>query len=198
MKQAKILWVSLSVIFALVLTGITTTVWAESFIYGCVNTKTGKALRIVGADTICKKNEQKVIWPAEALLAGNYAGMVKVTNVKINGGTNQAHVSPGVSFTVAFDYNYTIDFCPGCYAQLYVGLSSESGTVQCPYYGVPGASPGHTALLSTTLTAPTANGVYYVGVDVDLNSECFGGGGPYWPHGAPVTNDRVIGSISVY
>jgi hypothetical protein len=128
---------------------------------------------------------------------GTYA-FVKATNVKINGGSNQAHVAPGATFTVDFDYNYTVDPCPGCIAQLYVGLSSESGPQQCPISTVAGGSPGITGALSVNLTAPTTAGVYYVGIDVSLELVCFGWGDTDWLHGAPVTNDRVIGSISVY
>jgi hypothetical protein len=122
---------------------------------------------------------------------------IKTTNVRINGGNQQAHIQPEANFTVTFDYNCTVDFCPHCFAQLYVGLNSDIGPQACPYSAEPGPSPGTTGGVSVVLTAPTTPGVYYIGIDWSLEFQCFGGG-PNWPHGAPSTNDRIIGSISVY
>jgi hypothetical protein len=142
------------------------------------------------------------LWPVQVpvIPPAGTLGIIKTTNVRINGENNQAHISPGATFTVAFDFNYTLDGCPGCIAQLYVGLSSDlSGPQACPYSDVPGGSPGATGQISVSLTAPTTHGVYYVGYGWSLEYYCFGWGGTNWPNpGPPVTNDRVIGSISVY
>jgi len=141
------------------------------------------------------------LWPAETpeIPPAGSLGHIKTTNVRINGGNSQAHISPGATFTLDFDFNYTLDGCPGCIAQLYVGLSSDlSGPQACPYDSIPGASPGYTGQISVSLTAPTTPGVYYVGYGWSLEYYCFGWGGTNWPGGPPVTQDRVIGSISVY
>ncbi|OGP80369.1 MAG: hypothetical protein A2V86_00585 [Deltaproteobacteria bacterium RBG_16_49_23] len=127
---------------------------------------------------------------------GKYA-FIKTSNVRINGGNNQARITPGAGFTVAIDFNYAIDLCPGCIGQLYVGLDSENGPQQCPFSDQPGASPGITQTRNVNLTAPITPGVYYIGIDFDLQFNCFDPG-PGWPHGPPTTNDRIIGSISVF
>jgi hypothetical protein len=122
---------------------------------------------------------------------------ITVTNVHVNGGNNQAHVSPGTSFSLDFDFNNTQDWCPGCIVQIYVGLNSNSQPQVCASSVVAGAAPGTTGHASMTLTAPTTPGIYYIGIDRDLQFFCFGGG-QVWPSGPPTTTDRYIGAVAVY
>jgi Collagen triple helix repeat (20 copies) len=122
---------------------------------------------------------------------------ITVTNVRINGGNNQSHVAPGSTFSLDFDFNNTQDWCPGCIVQIYVGLNSNSQPQVCASSVVAGAAPGTTGHASMTLTAPTTPGIYYIGIDRDLQFFCFGGG-QVWPSGPPTTPDRYIGAVAVY
>jgi hypothetical protein len=129
-------------------------------------------------------------------LGAGYLG-ITVANVRINGGGNQAHVSPGAAFGLDFDFNNTQSWCPGCIVQIYVGLNSNANPQACASSVVAGATPGTTGHASVTLTAPSTPGVYYIGIDRDLQFSCFGGG-QVWPSGPPTSPERYIGAVVVY
>ena len=129
-------------------------------------------------------------------LGAQYFG-ITVTNVRINGGGNQARVSPGAAFSLDFDFNNTQSWCPGCIVQIYVGLSSDPKPQVCASSVVAGATPGTTGHAAVTLTAPTTRGIYYIAIERDLQFFCFGGG-QVWTSGAPSNRESYIGAIAVY
>jgi hypothetical protein len=104
-----------------------------------------------------------------------------VTLVQLNGGGNQAHVSPGASVTVSFGYA-----CNKCTDGIQFGLSGSTTPQACIF---PTASAGAS---SVTLTAPIAQGLYYILMDDNLNV-CQ----PVWDYGTPPVA-QAIGSILVY
>jgi hypothetical protein len=178
----------------------------------CRSTTNGN-LRQVSSAADCKPNEEYVLWsvtgaqgpqgaqgPAGAptLTTGAAYLGITVTNARINGGGNQAHVAPGLPFTLDFDFNNTQSWCPGCIVQTYVGLNSDVSKPQaCASSVIAGATPGTTSHSSVLLTAPLIHGVYYIGIDRDLQFSCFGGG-QVWPSGSPTTPNRYIAAVTVY
>lgn len=127
-----------------------------------------------------------------------------VLNVSVNGGGNQAHVSPGATFTVAFDYDSvgTGTYCPTCIVQLYVGVSPEvvtgaaSGVAANCYLSTIFSDQLQTGHTSISLTAPASGGFYYLAVDGSLDFGCPTPAGGL-PSGNPTPN-QYIGAISVY
>jgi ABC-type glycerol-3-phosphate transport system substrate-binding protein len=107
MKHSRTLLLALSAVWGLSFAGATTTVQADTLIHACKKNNVKNAtLRIIIPPVICKANETEITWPSQVSENGGANannGIVKATNVKINGGDN--HVSPGASFTVTFDYN---------------------------------------------------------------------------------------------
>jgi hypothetical protein len=150
---------------------------------------------------------------AAALATGAcYAGIC-VTNVSVNSsGTNHAHVSPGGSVALRFDYTANSGGCEGCVVQYYVGLSPEALTGVLPNSAAARNAPcfintvfgnsiitGSTATisppLSTTLTAPNTPGIYRIAIDHSFQFSCIGSTG--LPNGTPGPT-QYIGDISVY
>jgi hypothetical protein len=197
MKRSHTLLLTLSAVWGLSFVGAATTVHADDLIHACKKNNVKNAtIRILSPGSPpCKANETEITWPSQVSENGGANannGTVKTTNVKINNGDN--HVSPGASFTVTFDYNLAVPGCPGCVAQLYVGLSSDATPQTCPIDTIPGVPPGITGGLSVSLTAPSTPGVYIVGIDTGLAFFCQAS----WPNGAPTTDARTLGVISVY
>lgn len=127
-----------------------------------------------------------------------------VLNVSINQGGNQAHVSPGASFNVQFDYTSigTGNFCPGCIVQLYVGLSPEvvtgtpSGQPVACYLNTVFGNQAQTGHANITFTAPATHGIYHLALDGSLLFNCPQPAGGF-PSGNPSAN-QFIGAIAVY
>ena len=112
-----------------------------------------------------------------------------ITHVKINGEDGSAHVAPGATFTVGAFYSIVDISCPDCIDSVVVGLQTGA-TPSCLYEGVEGPA-GHTGAGSTTLTAPTADGIYNIVAHIGQNY-CH-----TWDYGVP-GNAFVVGAIAVY
>ncbi|HUM03566.1 MAG TPA: kelch repeat-containing protein, partial [Thermoanaerobaculia bacterium] len=127
-------------------------------------------------------------------------GWATLTNIKLNGGTNVLTLPGGGPFTLSHDYSILnpSDYCPYCIDQIEVGLAVD--VPACTYNGTPTTLTNGTA--STSLTAPSAPGVYYIGMDWALNWGCFEPVTPgvpvppYWNSGPPGPN-RYIGKVIV-
>jgi IPT/TIG domain len=106
-----------------------------------------------------------------------------VTNVSLNGGGNQLHVSPGATVTLDLDYSA----CSDCALQ----FGFNTGEPQACFFApvTPGTAVGHS---TQTLTAPTTPGIYYVLFDRNQNL-C----APAWDWGTPPAT-QALGAISVY
>lgn len=136
------------------------------------------------------------------LTVGACGSGICVSDVAVNGGTHQAHVTPGSTFTVSLDYSAvgTGSYCPGCVVQYYVGLSPEATTghaagVSAPCFINTVFGGGHQVGSATvTLTAPSQPGIYYLAFSLSLQYSCVGSGG--LPGGAPA-NDQIFGAIYV-
>jgi hypothetical protein len=117
-------------------------------------------------------------------------GYVTVTNVKINGGGSTAHVAAGASFTISGSYSIVDNSCPTCVDSVVVGLQTGA-TPSCLFEGEEGGAPGRTAEGKTTLTAPSANGIYNIVAHIGQNY-C-----NTWDYGVP-GDAYAIGAIAVY
>ena len=116
---------------------------------------------------------------------------VTVTHVDINGnGSSSAHIAPGATFTISAFYNIVDNNCPTCIDAVVVGLQT-SATPSCFYEGIEGGAPGHTGAGSTTLTAPTVNGIYNIVAKLGQNF-C-----NTWDYGTPA-DAYAIGAIAVF
>jgi len=113
-----------------------------------------------------------------------------ITNVKINGGGSTAHVSPGATFIISGSYYVVDNTCPTCDDAVVVGLDTGA-TPSCLFHGVEGPAPGRTASGQTTLTAPTAKGIYRI-----LGSRGQNGCNT-WDYGVPAIQ-YAIGAIAVF
>ncbi|MDE3155382.1 MAG: collagen-like protein [Acidobacteriota bacterium] len=143
---------------------------------------------------------------APTLTVGACFGGTCVSGVSLNGGGNQASVSPGATVSVSFNYSSigTGSYCPGCVVQYYVGFSHEATTNQPPDTPASLNSPcfintvfGNAAQAGSTtqtLTAPSTQGIYYIALDRSLQYSCIGSGG--LPDGQP-SNNQIIGAIYV-
>ena len=138
-----------------------------------------------------------------AIALGGCAGGMCVLNVTINGTSlNQAHVSAGAQFTVAFDYSAIgATFCPGCIVQYYVGLTPEAVTSHPPgtnaacFLNTVFANTAQTAHTSQTLTAPSTNGIYYVALESTLLYGCPSASG--LPSSSP-SPSQYLAAVAVY
>lgn len=82
---------------------------------------------------------------------------ITLSRVKINNGSNFAHVAPGATFSVRADYSITDD-PGGNIDQILVGIGVPSTPLDCLFDAtVSGTSNGTNTL---TLTAPTTPGTY--------------------------------------
>jgi len=113
-----------------------------------------------------------------------------ITNVRINSGGSTAHVSPGATFTISGSYYVVDNTCPTCIDAVVVGLDTGA-TPSCLFHGIEGAAPGRTAAGQTTLTAPTAKGIYRI-LGARGQNGC-----NTWDYGVPA-NQFAIGAIAVY
>jgi hypothetical protein len=137
----------------------------------------------------------QVAWATFATIDSKLAssmtdGFVTVTHVSINGGVSSAHVAPGATFTISAYYNIVDNNCPTCIDAVVVGLQT-SATPSCFYEGIEGGAPGHTGAGSTTLTAPTVNGIYNIVAKLGQNF-C-----NTWDYGTPA-DAYAIGAIAVF
>jgi hypothetical protein len=99
----------------------------------------------------------------------NNWGWGSVSNVTVNGKSGKrVRAAPGAS--VALTENYTLNTqtigCPGCIAQIVMGM--ESGSKQCIYSGS-GIASGSA---SYSLTAPVSKGIYKVWAAGQLQYSC--------------------------
>jgi hypothetical protein len=126
-------------------------------------------------------------------------GWATLTNVKLNGGTNVLTVPAGGGFTLSYDYTIANppDYCPGCIDQIEIGFAV--GVPVCTYNGQP--YPPQSGTTSTSFTAPSTPGVYYLAMDWSLDWGCFQPVTPgvtvppYWH--SPPTPNRYIGKVIV-
>ena len=137
-----------------------------------------------------------------ALTVGANIGVVAITATDINGtGRDQAHVTPGDSITVNFDYTIVASpSCPSCIDQIQVGIVTRDGAgspQDCAFSGVAG-NVGITDSGSVTLRAPDSKGTYYIAFDRAQHFSCgqANSGGGFW-NGTPGVN-KFIGAISVH
>jgi len=112
-----------------------------------------------------------------------------ITHVRINGEDGSAHVAPGAAFTISAFYSIVDNSCPDCIDSVVVGLQTGA-TPSCLFEGVEGPA-GHTGAGSTSLTAPSADGIYNIVAHIGQNY-CH-----TWDYGVP-GNAFVIGAIAVY
>ena len=126
-------------------------------------------------------------------------GWATLQNVKLNGGTNVLTVPAGGGFTLSYDYAIANppDYCPGCIDQIEIGFAV--GVPVCTYNGIP--YPPQSGTTSTSFTAPSTSGVYYLAMDWSLDWGCFQPVTPgvtvppYWH--SPPTPNRYIGKVIV-
>lgn len=111
-------------------------------------------------------------------------GTAAINAVSINGGGNQAHVSPSATFTVEFNYT-TVCNASSCPIALQFGLDGGSPAT-CFYANVKNGSK------SLTLKAPASPGMHYVLFDRNQNF-CQA----VWDYGTPPLS-QSLGSIAVY
>ncbi len=137
-----------------------------------------------------------------ALTQGANIGVVAITATDINAtNRSQSRVSPGATFTVNFDYTIVASpSCPGCIDQIQVGVVSRDGSggpQDCAFSGVAGTA-GVTDAGSVTLTAPTAEGTYYIAFDRAQAFSCeqANSSGNFW--NGTVGVNKYIGAIAVY
>jgi|HubBroStandDraft_1064217.scaffolds.fasta_scaffold13819_2 hypothetical protein len=111
-------------------------------------------------------------------------GSATINSVSINGGGNQAHVSPGATVTVAFDYT---TLCSGGSCPIAVQLGWDVGAPEACFY-----ANVKTGAKSLTLKAPARKGIYYILFDRNQNY-CQA----IWDYGTPPLS-QGLGSIMVY
>ncbi|WP_157499418.1 SprB repeat-containing protein, partial [Flavobacterium beibuense] len=89
------------------------------------------------------------------------------TNVNLNGtGTNEAFVTSGATVTFSYDYSMVYNTggaCPTCPTQHFVGMNNVF--TDCHEEG--------TGNISTSFTAPTAEGSYYITQSSDWAAGCY-------------------------
>ena len=116
--------------------------------------------------------------------AADRDGSATVNSVSINGGNNQAHVSPGATFTVEFNYSAV---CSGSACPIAIQLGLDVSTPQtCFYAEVKNGSK------TLTMKAPAAPGLHYILFDRNQNY-CQA----IWDYGIPPLS-QSLGSIAVY
>ena len=101
----------------------------------------------------------------------SYAGRtVTYTSVSLNDGGNTITVEPGASitFSTAGTYTHTSGYCPGCIVQFYARMNDVFNL--CLLNS--GTHDGGSFSGSTTFTAPTTPGTYYVNPTGSLQYEC--------------------------
>jgi hypothetical protein len=126
-------------------------------------------------------------------------GWTTLSNIKLNGGTNVLTVPAGQAFNLSYDYTIANppDYCPGCIDQIEIGF--VVGVPVCTYDGQP--NPPQSGTTSTSFTAPSTPGVYYLAMDWSLDWGCFQPVTPgvtvppYWH--SPPTPNRYIGKVIV-
>jgi hypothetical protein len=106
---------------------------------------------------------------------------ITLSNVKINGGTNFAHLNPGVTFSVSADYSIT-DNGGNNVDQIIVGIAPNSPQ-DCLFNGTV-KHQTRTGNGTATLTAPTAPGTYTLRFHYGQATSCDPSG--WWSiNGAP-------------
>lgn len=86
-------------------------------------------------------------------------GVGGISFVSINGAGSEAVVSPGATFSVAFNWAIGAGGCPDCITQLYMGVQGQ-GAFNCFQSA---AFEGFSGSTTLNFTAPTTPGVYYIG-----------------------------------
>jgi len=139
-----------------------------------------------------------------SLALGTCVGGLCILNMTVNGSPSQAHVAPSAQFTVAFDYSSRgtgPSYCPGCIEQWYLGVTTDavtgsaSGTNEVCFISTVFNSQLQTGHISTTMTAPAAAGIYYIGLAG--SSQLFSCPSSTGPIGTPPAN-QYVAAISVY
>jgi len=101
----------------------------------------------------------------------SYSGRtVTYTSVSLDGGGNTINVEPGASitFSTAGTYTHTSGYCPDCIVQIYARMNDVFNL--CLVNG--GTSGGGSFTGSTTFTAPSTPGTYYVNPTGSLQYDC--------------------------
>ncbi len=97
-------------------------------------------------------------------------GVVTISRVSVEGGSNAAEIAAGATFSVILDYTIIDTACPGCIDQIQIGYSTEAPN-QCIYSGVPGAA-GNSGTANFKMNAPTTAGTYFIGFDRSQDFSC--------------------------
>ncbi len=100
---------------------------------------------------------------------GKVGGLVRISRVHINGGGNQATVSPGSDVVVSMEYFIDDTACTTCLDEIVVGLANDTSPAACIYFGTPGAV-GVSASSSAHFAAPTTAGSYFIAFDRSQSS----------------------------
>jgi hypothetical protein len=91
-----------------------------------------------------------------------------VSGTGVNSGT---HVAPGATTTLTANYSIApVPGCLGCIEQVVVGIVGQANAQRCLYDSIPGGGVTNTG--TVTLTAPSAPGIYFIGVRSALQFGC--------------------------
>jgi Leucine-rich repeat (LRR) protein len=105
---------------------------------------------------------------------------VQINSLSITGagvisgaGTNLAHVTPGGSFQVSYNWQTSsvgMPYCPGCVTQIYLGINGVFTDCFTPYVPL---TQGATPKMTATITAPVTPGVYFMGLSGSWDYYCY-------------------------
>jgi hypothetical protein len=160
----------------------------------------GTVLLVGGASTPPGAPSEAVLNTAEIFHLPVYVdptpsySLAQISDVSLNSGGNVLVLPGGGSFTL--DHDFVVansSFCPGCIEQIEVGLAGTTNYQACTYDGIPSLA-GDSGHGSTTLTVPSAPGLYYIGFDYAATYFC--GQFPAWWSGPP-TPIRYMGIVIV-
>ncbi len=101
----------------------------------------------------------------------DYGGRrVTYSNIKINGGANEASVAPASTVNLSFDaVSVFTGYCPGCVYQQYIGIGGSNTTIHC--FSSFGSSTQYYSG-NDNFTAPTTPGIYYLTFNGSLQYNC--------------------------
>lgn len=99
-----------------------------------------------------------------------YADIVRISNLRVNGGAFYETVAPGSVISVDFDFSIQNLVCPGCIDQIIIGFHNGP-PLACVYNGIPGPV-GDSGSASFNLSAPLTPGTYFITFDRSEQFSC--------------------------
>src|SRR5439155_12597926 len=96
-----------------------------------------------------------------------------ISNVQLNGGGKMVLLTNNSPFSVSMNYSIGASSClvGDCRYQVQVGFDHLDNPERCIYDAEP-RGLGAAGTTNFVLTAPIAEGVYYLGFDLSTNSTC--------------------------